>query len=251
MGVAYNPFSLEGKTVLVTGASSGIGRSTAIECSKLGATVVVTGRNEARLQETLSMLSGTGHVSLIADLNVEDDIKMLAESCPSLDGVVNNAGIGITKPIAFYNSKDLAEVFQANAFAPMLLIRWLLKKKKINAGGSLVFTSSISSKLPFPGNGIYGSSKAALELYTKYCAQELAPKCIRANSIHPGMIETKLIHGGALSEDDLKADLARYPLGRYGKAEEVAWLIAYLLSDASKWTTGTSVIMDGGLSINY
>lgn len=196
-------------------------------------------------------MHGEGHLCFMADLNNEEDIKELAESCPSLDGVVNNAGIGITKPISFYKSKDLNDIFHTNAFAPMLLIRWLVKKKKLNAGGSLVFISSISSKLPFPGNGIYGSSKAALELYTKYCAQEMASKGIRANSIHPGMIETKLIHGGALSEDDLKSDLQKYPLGRYGKPEEVAWLTAYLLSDASKWTTGSSVIIDGGLSINY
>jgi NAD(P)-dependent dehydrogenase (short-subunit alcohol dehydrogenase family) len=251
MGITYNPFSLEKKSILVTGASSGIGRATAIECSKLGATVIVTGRNEARLQETISMMSGTGHVPLTADIDLEEDVKKLADSCPPLDGVVNNAGIGNTKPISFYNSSDLTKVFQTNTFASMILIRWLLKKKKLNNGGSLVFTSSISSRLPFPGNGIYGSSKAALEIYTKYCAQELAPKGIRANSIHPGMIETKLIHGGALSEDDLKADLSKYPLGRYGKSEEVAWLIVYLLSDASKWTTGTSVIIDGGLSIKY
>ena len=249
--MSYNPFSLEGKTVLVTGASSGIGRATAIECSKLGAVVFITGRNVERLHETLSLLEGEGHVSIVADLNSEEDIKMLADSCPQLDGVVNNAGIGVTKPIGFYNQKDIQSVFQANTFAPMLIMRWLIKKKKLNAGGSVVFTSSISSIKPFPGNGIYGSSKSALEIYTKYCALELAAKGIRANSIHPGMIETKLIHGGALSEDDLKKDLNRYPLGRYGTPQEVAWQIVFLLSDASQWTTGTSVVIDGGLSINY
>lgn len=249
--MSYNPFSLEGKTVLVTGASSGIGRATAIECSKMGARVVITGRNEVRLKETFSSLEGDGHLSIIADLNNEEDIKMLADSCSQLDGVVNNAGIGVTKPIGFYNLKDMQSVFQANTFAPMLIMRWLIKKKKVNAGGSVVFTSSISSIKPSPGNGIYGSSKSALEAYTKYCAQELAAKGIRANSIHPGMIETKLIHGGALAEDDLKRDLHKYPLGRYGRPEEVAWQIVFLLSDASRWITGTSVVIDGGLSINY
>ena len=233
MGLTYNPFKLEGKTVLITGASSGIGRSASIECSKFGAKVVLTGRNEERLKETLSQMEGEGHITIAADLNNEKDIQMIAENCPSLDGVVNNAGVGSTKPIAFFNTKDISTVYQANTFAPMLLIRWLLKKKKIQARCSLVFTSSISSKLPFPGNGIYGSSKAALEIYTKYCALELANKGIRANSVHPGMIETKLIHGGALAE------------------EEIAWQIVYLLSDASQWVTGTSVVIDGGLSINY
>lgn len=237
--------------MLVTGASSGIGRATAIECSKLGAKVIITGRNEERLNETLSLMDGEGHLSVVADLNNEEDIKMLSGFCPQLDGVVNNAGIGVTKPISFYNIRDIQSVFQANTFAPMLIMRWLIKKKKLNSGGSVVFTSSISSIIPFPGNGIYGSSKSALEIYTKYCAQELAAKGIRANSIHPGMIETRLIHGGALAEDDLKRDLNRYPLGRYGRPEEVAWQIVFLLSDASQWITGTSVIIDGGLSINY
>jgi len=247
----YNPFSLEGKTVLVTGASSGIGKATAIECSKLGATVIISARNEERLKETLSQMEGEGHMIITADLNNEDDIKKIADNCPNLDGVVNNAGIGSTKPVAFFNIKDITSVYQSNTFAPMLLIRWLIKKKRLQTGCSLIFTSSISSKLPFPGNGIYGSSKSALEIYTKYCALELANKGIRANSIHPGMIETKLIHGGALAEEDLKRDLDHYPLGRYGKPEEVAWQIIFLLSDASQWVTGTSVIIDGGLSINY
>ena len=249
--MSYNPFSLENKTILVTGASSGIGRSTSIECSRLGAKVILSGRNEDRLNETLSLMQGCGHLIIKADLNKEDDIKILAESCPALDGVVNNAGIGLTKPVAFFNQKDLSSIFQANTFAPMLLIRWLIKKKKLFSGCSLVFTSSISSKLPSPGNGVYGSSKAALEIYTKYCAQELANKGIRANSVHPGMIETKLIHGGALAEEDLKNDISKYPLGRYGRPEEVAWQIIYLLSDASQWVTGASFIIDGGLSINY
>lgn len=247
----YNPFSLEDKNILITGASSGIGRATAIECSKFGAKVTITARNEERLVETISMMTGDGHQYIVADLNNEEDIQLIAERTTQLDGVVNNAGIGSTKPLAFYNLKEINTVFQANTFAPMLLMRWLIKKKKLNNGGSVVFTSSISSKQPFPGNGIYGSSKAALELYTKYFAQELAPKGIRANSIHPGMVETKLIHGGAVSEEDLKADLAKYPLGRYGKPEEIAWQIVFLLSDASRWTTGTSIIIDGGLTINY
>ena len=249
--MSYNPFKLEGKSILITGASSGIGRATAIECSKLGATVVITGRNSTRLEETRSFMAGKNHIILVADLTNEDDIETLADNCPNLDGVVNNAGIGNRKLISYYNSKELNEVFQANTFSSMLLIRWLIKKKKLNSGGSLVFTSSIASKIPVLGNGIYGSSKAALEVYTKYCAQELAPKGIRANSIHPGMIETKLIHGGSLSEEDLKADMSKYPLGRYGRPEEVAWQIVFLLSDASRWITGTSVIVDGGLSIRY
>ena len=242
----YNPFSLQGKTVLVTGASSGIGRQTAVECSKLGARLVVTARNEERLQETLTMLEGDGHAALTADLTKAEDVQRLAEVCPALDGVVHNAGIVRSKPIAFYAREDLDAVFSANAFAPMLLNRWLLKKKKLAQGGSIVFTSSVASVRANLGNGIYGSSKAALTAYMRYCAKELATKRIRVNAVHPGMVETKLIHGDAYSEENLKRNMERYPLGRYGRPEEIAWAIIYFLSDASAWTTGTSLFVDGG-----
>lgn len=245
----YNPYSLQGKTVLVTGASSGIGRQTAIECSRLGARLVVTARSEERLQESLSLLEGEGHIVLPADLTKEEDVQRLAEACPLLNGVVQNAGIARNKPIAFYSREDLDAVFSANAFAPMLLNRWLLKRKKINRGASIVFTSSVASVRSDLGNGIYGSSKAALAAYMRYCAKELAAKCIRVNAVHPGMVETKLIHGDAYSEEDLKNDAAQYPLGRYGRPEEIAWAIAYYLSDASAWTTGTSLFVDGGLML--
>lgn len=242
----YNPYSLQGKTVLVTGASSGIGQQTAVECSKLGARLVVTARSEERLQETLDMLEGEGHIALTADLTREEDVQRLAEACPALDGVVQNAGIVRSKPIAFYAREDLDAVFSANAFAPMLLNRWLLKKKKLAQGGSIVFTSSVASVRANLGNGIYGSSKAALTAYMRYCAKELAAKRIRVNAVHPGMVETKLIHGGAYSEENLKRNMERYPLGRYGRPEEIAWAIIYFLSEASAWTTGTSLFVDGG-----
>ena len=247
--IAYNPYSLDGKTILITGASSGIGRSTAIECSKLGARVVLVARNIERMNETLSQMTGEGHIAIMADITNEDDIKRITEECPSLDGLVNNAGITIVKPITFFSDKDLSKVFEYNTFAPMLLTKWLLKKKKIANGASLVFTSSIASFLSSLGNGIYGTSKAALTSYVKYCARELASKKIRANSVHPGMVETKLIHGGSISEDDLKKDLDNYPLGRYGKPEDIAWAIIYLLSDASAWVTGHELVIDGGVTL--
>lgn len=245
----YNPFSLVGKTILITGASSGIGRATAIECSKLGATCVITGRNEERLNETLSQMVGEGHVSIVADISTQEGIDTLVERSPSVDGLVNNAGVSGNKPIKFYKQDDLDRIFQTNAFAPMLLVKGILKKKKINDGGSIVFTSSVAAYNSSLGNGIYGSSKAALAAYMRYCARELATKKIRANSIHPAMVETPLIHGGSISETDLQNDMAKYPLGRYGKPEEIARMIIYLLSDASAWVTGTSMVIDGGLSL--
>ena len=245
----YNPFSLVGKTILITGASSGIGRATAIECSKLGATCVITGRNEERLHETLAQLIGEGHISVVADISTQEGIDYLVETTPSIDGLVNNAGIGKNKPIKFYKQEDLDTVFQTNTFAPMLVVKGILKKKKLNDNGSIVFTSSVAAFNSNLGNGIYGASKAAIMSYMHYCAKELASKKIIANSIHPGMVDTPLIHGGSLSESDLQNDMAKYPLGRYGKAEEIAQMIVYLLSDASAWVTGTSMIIDGGMSM--
>lgn len=245
----YNPYSLEGKTVLVTGSSSGIGKATAIECAKLGATVVLTARNEERLNNVLDLLEGDGHVSIIADLTVEEDIQHLVAECPKLDGVVFNAGVPSNKVLSFYSQKEIDYVFGTNTFAPMILNRWLLKKKKINNKASIVFTSSVASVSSQLGNGIYGSSKAALASYMRYCARELAAKSIRVNAVHPGMVETELIHGGAISEEDMAKDMQNYPLGRYGKPEEIARAIIYLLSDASSWTTGTSLFVDGGFTL--
>lgn len=245
----YNPFSLVGKTILITGASSGIGRATAIECSKLGATCIITGRNEERLNETLAQMVGDGHQMIVADISTQEGIDSLVKQSPAIDGLVNNAGIAKEKPIKFYKQEDLEYIYQTNAFAPMLIVKSLLKKKQINEGGSIVFVSSVAAFSSTLGNGIYGSSKAALMAYMHYCARELGVKNIRANSIHPGMVETPLIRGGAFSEADLEKDMARYPLGRYGKPEEIAHAIIYLLSDGSAWVTGTSLTIDGGFSL--
>lgn len=244
----YNPFSLKGKTILVTGASSGIGRATAIECSKLGAIVIITGRNSERLQQTYDSLYGLGHLQIIADLNNLEDLTSLVNQVPILDGVVNNAGIAKTQPISFIKEEDLQKIFATNTFTPILLVKQLLRKKKINKNASLVFTSSVSAIKSDLGNSVYGASKAALQSYVRYCARELAPKSIRANSIHPGMVTTPLITGGAHSDDDLQTDAQKYPLGRYGRPEEIAWSVIYLLSDASAWITGHSLIIDGGIS---
>lgn len=245
----YNPYSLVGKTILITGASSGIGRSVAIECSKLGATCVLTARNEQRLQETMSQLAGEGHQYIIADLSTQEGIDELSANVPVLNGVVNNAGIGYTKPIAFIRQDDLDLVFKTNAFAPILVIRSLLKKKKIAKGASLVFTSSLATLTTSIGNSVYGSAKAAVTVFMRYCARELADKQIRSNAVHPGMVETQLIHGHSITEEELQADMQKYPLKRYGQPEEIAHMMIYLLSDASAWVTGQSFVIDGGMSI--
>lgn len=245
----YNPFSLEGKTILVTGASSGIGRTTAIECSKLGAHVVITGRNTERLQETFKLLEGSGHMQILADLTDTESLEHLVNEMPQLDGLVNNAGIGYNKPVTFIKSSDLDAMFGTNTYAPVMLTKLAMKKKKINKGGSIVFTSSIAALVENMGNAVYSMSKAAIMSFAKTCALEFADKGIRVNSVHPGMVETKLIHGGAISEDDMQKDMQNYPLKRYGQPEEIAWSVIYLLSDASAWVTGTQSVIDGGVHL--
>jgi len=246
MNTSYNPFTLEGKTILVTGASSGIGRETAVECSKMGARIVITGRNAERLADTYSQLDGEGHLQVVADLNEESDIVKLVESCPTLDGLVNNAGRVTYKPASFVNLQDLVGLFQTNMFGPALLTKFLLKKRIIRDGGSLVFTSSIGLRVPTVGNAVYASTKAALSAWMRSCALECAPKGIRANAVLPGMVETSFINMDFFSEDPKKADLQLYPMGRYGSPKDIAFAIIYLLSDASSWVTGTEIIVDGG-----
>lgn len=247
----YNPYSLEGKTILVTGASSGIGRALAIECSKLGAHVVITGRNEERLGQTLSQLNtsfGATHQMIVADLTDEESLNALVSQVDSLDGLVNNAGVNRVKPVAFIKQEDMEYVFQNNTWTAVNLTRLLCKKKKLKKNGSVVFTSSVSAFFNSPGRALYAGSKAALTSFMRSFAVELADRGIRANAVHPGMVETKMIMEN-LTEEELLNNLKEYPLNRFGKPEDVAWAIIYLLSDASSWVTGTSVVIDGGFML--
>lgn len=248
---SYNPFSLEGKTILVTGASSGIGAETSVECSRLGATVILTGRNQERLREVQSRLDTSfsqKHQFIIADLSSEDDIAALVERIDYIDGLVNNAGVNRVKPVSFIKSDDLDYIFRNNTYPGVLLTKLLVKNKKLKKNSSIVFTSSVSSFHNAPGRALYAGSKAAMTSFMRSFAVELADKSIRANAVHPGMIDTKLSHEN-LTEEDRAKDMAEYPLKRYGKPEEVAWAIIYLLSDASAWVTGTSLIIDGGFML--
>ncbi|MBQ5943959.1 MAG: SDR family oxidoreductase [Bacteroidales bacterium] len=247
----YNPFSLSGKTILVTGASSGIGAETAVECSRLGATVILTGRNQDRLQEVQSRLDTSfsqGHRYIVADLSMEDDIANLVTEINQIDGLVNNAGVNRVKPVPFIKQEDLDYIFQNNTFPGVLLTQMLLKKKKLGKNSSIVFTSSVSSFFNAPGRALYSSSKAALTSFMRSFAVELANRNIRANAVHPGMIETGFIHK-TLTNEEIEKDMAKYPLKRYGRPEEVAWAIIYLLSDASAWVTGSSLVIDGGFML--
>lgn len=246
----YNPFSLDGKTILVTGASSGIGQATAIECSKLGAKLVITGRNVERLQQTFELLEGEGHAQIIAELTRDEDVKHLAEDCPELNGLVLCAGKGLTLPVPFCTKDKCLEMFTVNFFAPFELLRLLYKMKKIAKSGSVVAVSSIGGNDVFSvGNSTYGATKAALSSVLKFCAKEFAGRLIRVNAVHPGMTDTPLIHRGNITEEQYAADAQRYLLKRYGKPEDIAHGITYLLSEASSWVTGHSLVIDGGVSV--
>lgn len=251
----YNPYSLIGKRILITGASSGIGRATAIECAKLGATCVLCGRNEERLQQTLNELTsgrvnGAAHSFIVADLLTSEGIQAIAANCDKLDGVVLNAGINVMAPIYFIKEEDVNQVFQTNTLAPMLLMQALLKARKINTKASLVFISSIDAVNPDVSSSAYAASKAALTSFMRSCAKELAPRQIRANAVHPGLVETGMKHNGMVSDEDLEKNKELYLLKRYARPEEIAWAIIYLLSDASAFATGSILTIDGGISIN-
>lgn len=243
--------SLKDKRLLVTGASSGIGRSIAIECSRLGASVIIVGRNNDRLQETYNQLSPrTGHMFVEADLTVKEDLEKLVSVAKNLDGVALCAGKGLTMPVAFSSREKMDDLFEINFFSTVELIRQLYKKKCINPNASIVAISSMGGTRFFGGsNSIYGASKAALSSFMKFCAKEFSARKIRVNTICPGMVDTPFIHRGTITDEQLEKDAGSYPLGRYGKPTDIAYMAVFLLSDLSSWTTGQDFVIDGGLSI--
>lgn len=241
-----NPFSLEGKNILVTGASAGIGRRIAIMCSEMGGTVIMTGRNEGRLQETRAQLAGDDHLVLSGDLTKEEDRCRIAQSMPKLDGIVHCAGIGHMKMCKQIDQNDLDTVMGINFIAPVLLQKELLSSKLVNKNASIVFISSIAVVKPNVGNAVYSASKGAITSYANCLALELAPRQIRVNTVEPAMVWTDLVYGNGLGDEELKADMEKYPLKRYGEPEDVAGLVVYLLSDASQWMTGSHIQITGG-----
>ncbi len=245
-----NPFSLVGKTILVTGASAGIGRAIAIICSQMGAKMIISGRDQSRLKETFSMLDGVDNQLICADLTNKSDLENLIQALPKLDGVVNNAGIAKPLVLQLTEEQDVNDVMHINAMVPINLTRLILQSKKLNKAASLVFISSINgNNCTYIGSSVYAASKSALTGFMKAIALELAPRGIRANCINPGMIETNLLLNGSIGAEELEADRLKYPLKRYGKPEEVAYAAVYLLSDATTWITGSTVLIDGGYTL--
>ena len=244
--IGFNPFSLEGKTILMTGASSGIGRGIAVTCSKMGATVILNGRNQLKLNETLSLLGKGDHKVIAADLTNNDSVARMIEELPALDGVVHCAGIGQRVLCKAVSEKDVSAVMDANFKGPVILQAELLKNKKINKGASIVFIASMAIWSPSVGNAFYSASKGAIVSYANCLALELAPRKIRVNCISPAMVWTDLVLQEGVEEEQLREDESKYPLKRYGQPEDIANLAVYMLSDASSWMTGSNVKISGG-----
>lgn len=243
-----NPFSLEGKTILVTGASSGIGKATAVECSKYGATVLLLGRNIPRLEESLSECIGNGHKIIQFDLSDLDGIPRLLEQLPELDGVVHSAGVNTKYLVKNINREKIDELLYTNYYAPALLTQQLLKNKKFCKNASMVFISSISASYASVSNALYASSKAALNAFVRCLAMEIAPRGMRANVIQPGIIETPILKAYAMT-DEIQEFKNSCPLGHPGDPLDIALGCVYLLSEASKFATGTVLTIDGGLTL--
>jgi NAD(P)-dependent dehydrogenase (short-subunit alcohol dehydrogenase family) len=239
-------FSLSGKTILVTGASSGIGRAIAIACAEAGACVVLSGRNVSRLEETLRMMCGVDkHCIISADLTDAAQRQVLVERVPELDGLVQCAGIGNRVPCKAIGEEDIQSVFGSNIEAPMLFQAELLQERKIKKGASIVYMASIAARSAVAGNALYSASKAAIIAYANCLALELAPRNIRVNCISPAMVWTDLALVGA-SREELEQDQLKYPLKRYALPEDITGAALYLLSDASSWVTGSNMELTGG-----
>lgn len=249
-----NIFSLQGKTILVTGASSGIGRGIAIACAQMGASIILNGRNEERLRETLAMLEPGAHQLMPADLSKLEDLKKMVSQLPEIQGWVNSAGIPKISPVKHFNYSDLTEIFEVNSISTMMLMSLLLKQKKLKRGASVVFISAVTGAfVGSRGDTAYCASKGAVNGFMKGAALELAAQGIRVNSINPGLVPTNILGlSNDLAGEERHLELMRdkYPLKRFGTPEDIGNGAVYLLSDASSWVTGVNLVIDGGYLLN-
>ena len=250
----FNPFSLEEKTIIITGASSGIGRQCAIDCSRMGAKVVLVARNEERLQETMALLEGDGHRYFSYDLRETEGIEQLVSAivtaCGKVSGFLHCAGVEMTKPIQLLTTKDYEDVLRVNTLSALEFVRRLSPPKRFAASGSIVFVASITAVIARHGLSAYSASKGALVSAAKVVASELSKRGIRVNCISPGTVLTPMMENYLkdLSEEDCKKRLGAFPLG-IGHPTDISNACVYLLSDASRWMTGQNLIIDGGYTM--
>lgn len=247
-----NPFSLEGKNILVTGASAGIGRAVALICADNGANVVIVGRNVSRLEDTYNSLTIKGcqvHKHVIADITKEEGLYDIVSVIDVVDGIVHCAGINEMSVLKYINKTKIDAMFNINYSAPLLLTKELYKRKKLANSASVVFISSISSMYATISNALYASTKGAINSLVKVLALELSVKKIRVNAISPGMVRTSMLHAYGHSDEDVETMVHDYPLGRLGTPEDIANATLYLLSNASEWVTGINLIVDGGATL--
>lgn len=242
-----DPFSLAGKRILVTGASSGIGRQTAISCAQMGAQLVISGRNGERLAATFAELDGEGHAQIVADLSVQEHIDRLTTEVGTIHGVVHAAGIAKLAPFRLISQAHLDDVFSSNVFAPMLLTKALLAKKRLAAKSSILFISAVGSHIGPLATGAYSASKGALLGAMRTLALEVAKQGIRANCIAPGYVRTPMLEGLSQGGGSIEEHAKLAPLG-LGEPEDVAYAAIYFLSDASRWVTRDYFMIDGGLT---
>lgn len=244
-----DPFSLKDKTIIVTGASSGIGRAIAVACSQQGGKVIIIGRNKDKLDQTNTLLIGEGHNILVVDLTQEESVVSIVNDLPSVDGVVHCAGIGQKVFCRDVTKDDFSSVIYSNLFAPVILQKHLMEAKKIKKEASIVFMASYASEAPSVGNALYSASKGGLISYAKCLSLELAPRKIRVNCISPAMVWTDLIRGKDLEDEDLRQEEMKYPLKRYAQPDDIAYLAVYLLADVSSWMTGSVINITGGTRV--
>ena len=244
-----NPFSLEGKTVLVTGAASGIGKATAIQCAEMGARVIIVDLNEQGLQETQKLIEREDTECRALDLTNLDKLIEMVGSLPKLDGLASNAGMVLSLLAKFSEPKDMERIFSINTFSHINLVQQLIVQKKLNKGASIVFTSSMSGVYcGLAGGSLYGATKSAILGYTKALAIELAPRGIRVNTVHPGGILTEMLKAVYAATPALWDRVKETsPLAPHvADPIDIANGVLFLASDEARCVTGAELVIDCG-----
>jgi NAD(P)-dependent dehydrogenase (short-subunit alcohol dehydrogenase family) len=246
--------NLSGKRILITGASSGIGRAVSVLAAALGAKLVLFGRNIERLEITFNLLQGSGHEYYSIDITdypqVEQTIRSSVANAGSISGFVHSAGIEKTTPLKSSSPLLFKELFEINVFAGFEISRIISQKNIFDpVGASYIFISSVMARLGEPGKIAYCASKSALLSGSKAMALELAGKKIRCNCVLPGIVETEMVIKlfDAIPPEAKRKIIEKHPLG-IGKPDDIAFLVCFLLSDLSRWITGSEYIIDGGYS---